>query len=442
MTSIPTNQILDLFGLNKDEKILNEFNSFLVETVPILGNLYITDHYICFYSNLLFFNRNITIPLNEITKLSLIKTNIEIKTKNKSYLFSSKEDIVIIYEKIKSICHIYNINNSFKNDLIPIKIIDSDKQTEEIGSKRRTTASSFLSNLSNREIINDEIEDRNEEIKFVSIDPNVDYEICKKIIDITPNDLFNKYFSNTNKETSKEKYYEWVGDYSNIKISDWKKIENNKNTDIEKFKKTENFSLSLHGVPLAEKSEISKTSIYYIDKDGTYYINDSSKSEGIPFSDSFTIESKIELHPYIKGTKTIFRIYIRVNFIKPIVFKSLIISQTKKNYHDEVNKWFEFIQEKGEKIEGDYIYENKKTETLIDKLNNNNDEEKIIIINESKLDKKKKKYYYKVYKAFINLYKLIEIYIKRIDNKSGILLIFCLVWFILSILIIMKKKEK
>ena len=390
MKSIPTDQILDLFGLNKDEKILNEFNSFLVETVQILGNLYITDHYICFYSNLLFFNRNITIPLNEIKKLSLIKTNIEIKTKNKVYSFSSKEEIDIIYEKIKSICHIYNINNRFKNDLIPIKIIDPDKQSEEIRSRRETT-SSILSNLSNSKIINDEIEDRNEEIKFDSIDPNVDYEICKKIIDITPSDLFDKYFSNINKETSKEKYYEWVGDYSNIKISDWKKIENNKNIGIEKFKKIEKFSLSLHGVPLAERSEISKTSIYYIDKDGTYYINDSSKSGGIPFSDSFTIESKIELHPYIKGTKTVLRTYVRVNFIKPIVFKSLIISQTKKNYLDDVNKWFEFIKEKGEIIEGDYIYENKKTEILVDKLNNNNDEEKIIIIKEFKLEKNKKK---------------------------------------------------
>ena len=441
MKSIPTDQILDLFGLNKDEKILKEFNLFLVETVQILGNLYITDHYICFYSNLLFFNRNITIPLSEIKKLSLIKTNIEIKTKNKVYSFSSKEEIDIIYEKIKSICHIYNINNRFKNDLIPIKIIDPDKQSEEIRSRRETT-SSILSNLSNSKIINDEIEDRNEEIKFDSIDPNVDYEICKKIIDIPPSDLFDKYFSNINKETSKEKYYEWVGDYSNIKISDWKKIENNKNIGIEKFKKIEKFSLSLHGVPLAERSEISKTSIYYIDKDGTYYINDSSKSGGIPFSDSFTIESKIELHPYIKGTKTVLRTYVRVNFIKPIVFKSLIISQTKKNYLDEVNKWFEFIKEKGEIIEGDYIYENKKTEILVDKLNNNNDEEKIIIIKESKLEKNKKKFYYKVYKAFINIYKLIEIYIKRIDNKSGILLIFFLVWFILSISIIMKKKEK
>ena len=318
MKSIPTNQILDLFGLNKDEKILNEFNSFLVETVQILGNLYITDHYICFYSNLLFFNRNITIPLNEIKKLSLIKTNIEIKTKNKVYSFSSKEEIDIIYEKIKSICHIYNINNRFKNDLIPIKIIDPDKQSEEIRSRRETT-SSILSNLSNSKIINDEIEDRNEEIKFDSIDPNVDYEICKKIIDITPSDLFDKYFSNINKETGKEKYYEWVGDYSNIKISDWKKIENNKNIGIEKFKKIEKFSLSLHGVPLAERSEISKTSIYYIDKDGTYYINDSSKSGGIPFSDSFTIESKIELHPYIKGTKTVLRTYVRVTLFSGII---------------------------------------------------------------------------------------------------------------------------
>ena len=82
MTSSHEEQMLELFGLNKEEKILHEFKSSLVETVPILGDLYLTDNYICFYSNLFFFNRNISIPLNEITQLSLNKANIEIKSKN------------------------------------------------------------------------------------------------------------------------------------------------------------------------------------------------------------------------------------------------------------------------------------------------------------------------------------------------------------------------
>ena len=37
----------------------------------------------------------------------------------------------------------------------------------------------------------------------------------------------------------------------------------------------------------------------------------------------------------------------------------MLISQTIKNYTEEINKWLEFIQEKGEKIEGDYVNKEK-----------------------------------------------------------------------------------
>ena len=182
-------------------------------------------------------------------------------------------------------------------------------------------------------------------------------------------------------ETSYEKFYEWIGDHSNIKISEWEKIENVE--DIEKFQRNEEFSLSLHGLPLVDHSEVSKVSTYYIDKDGTYYISGSSKSEGIPFADCFTIETKIELHPYYKGNKTVFRTYARTNFLKSIFLKNLLISQTKKTYTEEINKWLEFIVEKGEKIEGDYVYKENIINSPSDEKNNNiNEAEKLINDNE------------------------------------------------------------
>ena len=124
-------------------------------------------------------------------------------------------------------------------------------------------------------------------------------------------------------------------------------------------------------------------STYFIDKDGTYYISGTSKSEGIPFADCFTIETKIELHPYNKGNKTVFRTYVRTNFLKSIFLKNLLISQTKKSYTEEINKWLEFIVEKGEKIEGDYVYRKKIIDSPSDDKNNNIDEtEKLIDDNE------------------------------------------------------------
>ena len=114
---------------------------------------------------------------------------------------------------------------------------------------------------------------------------------------------------------------------------------NDENSNPSKFQKTEEFSLSLHGVPFVDHSEVFKTSIYYIEKDGTYIIKCSSKNKEIPYADSFTIETKIELHPYSNRNKTAFRIYARTNFLESFLLQKMIICQTKKSYTDEVNKW-------------------------------------------------------------------------------------------------------
>ena len=188
--------------------------------------------------------------------------------------------------------------------------------------------------------------------------------------------MLEKYYTKKFSETSYEKYLEWVGDHSNIKISEWEKIEDETNPEKkEKFKNTKKFSLALHGVPLVDHSEVSKTSTYYIKNDGTYIIEGSSKSEGIPYADNFTIETKIELYPYNRGNKTAFRTYVRTNFLKATYFfDNILISQAKKSYTEEINKWHEFIQEKCEKIIGNYIYKEKAIKTPLDILSEGNDD--------------------------------------------------------------------
>ena len=58
----------------------------------------------------------------------------------------------------------------------------------------------------------------------------------------------------------------------------------------------------------------------------------------------------------MNNTKTVFRTYIRTVILKSTFFESTLISQGKKSYKEEVNKWLELIKEKAVKIEGDYIY--------------------------------------------------------------------------------------
>ena len=201
---------------------------------------------------------------------------------------------------------------------------------------------------------------KKEEIKFNPIDEDLDYEICRKIININPKNFFEKYLTSAYPETSYQKYYEWVGDYTEINVQDWEKIENPENPEIEKFKKIETYCLALRGVPLINKSNVNKTLYYWKDKDGTYYIKTSSRSQGVPLSDCFLVETTLEFHPYMNNTKTVFRTYVRTVMLKSTLFKSALISQGKKSYNQEVTKWLQFIEEKGDKIEGDYVYKPKK----------------------------------------------------------------------------------
>ncbi len=93
---------------------------------------------------------------------------------------------------------------------------------------------------------------------------------------------------------------------------------------------------------------------YWVDNDGTYYIHSISYSQGVPLSDKFNVETMIEFHPYMNNTKTVLRAYVRTNILKWSLFKFALISQGKKNYVKEVDRWIKFIEEKGDKIEGDY----------------------------------------------------------------------------------------
>ena len=453
-------QVRNLFNLNKEEKILDDFGCSITETIPIPGRLYLTEHYICFGSNLFGFNKKYSIAFNEIIELRLKKANIEIESKinsKKKFSFTSFTDIQIVYKRIKSMCRSYNENistiisdNKNKEEIIRILLSDSedsDDESEEIITgktcssskktnssndnspksnnninvdklnninntsqnlinslndnnilnelkKSKTTKDNIGENLKNEEMINTNTntnintnvkrkkssssikskksegenspnkKDSNiieeEEIKFNPIDEDQDCEICRKIVNLSPKDFFEKYQTNSFPETSYKKYYEWIGDYTEINVPDWEKIENPENPGIEKFQRIETFCLALRGVPLINKSNVIKTLKYWVDKDGTYYIKTSSKSQGVPLSDCFLVETTLEFHPYMNNTKTVFRTYVRTNIVKSTLFRGALISQGRKTYTQEINKWFQFIEEKGDKIEGDYVYKPKK----------------------------------------------------------------------------------
>ena len=554
MMSESQEQVRNLFNLSREEKILDDFGCSLSEKIPIPGRLYLTEHYICFGSNLFGFNRKYSIAFNEINELILKKNIIEIKSKNNKknkFSFTSFNNIQIVYKRIKSMCRSYNETISTisseskgKEEINPILLSDSENSDDEdddiinnitsSSSKKNSENSNTSSNdnspktnnsnniiieknlentinsNSNKNLLNisnsniniktelsksktmneinmsdtlkkDEInivnninsnskskksispiknidieKEKNinnssnkkendinsfeeEEIKFNPIEENVDTEICRKIFDINPKNFFEKFQTNTYPETSYKKYYEWVGDYTEINVPDWEKIENQENPEIEKFQRIETFCLALRGVPLVNKSNVIKTLTYWIDKDGTYYIKTSSKSQGVPLSDCFLIETTLEFHPYMNNTKTVFRTYVRTKMLKSTIFKSALISQGKKSFGQEVEKWLTFIEEKDVKIEGDYIYKPKKRKNSFDKhrsLSHGIEKEN------SQMKKNKPIVEFSdfcgdIYDGIVKYTKLFyEYFYREFDKKTRTILIFLFLIFILLLTII------
>ena len=553
MMSDSQDQVRNLFGLSREEKILDDFGCSLSETIPILGRLYLTEHYICFGSNLFGFNRKYSIGFNEIISFKLHKSNIEIETRNNKknkFSFTLFTEINIVYKRIKSMCRSYNENISFniseknKNEILPIVLSDSDssddecedelivnktspsskkvsensskndspkptnldnniiiedssnniidtssEQKEIIKSKINISKSLNLNATKNDLIINEEEDNKinqinnnewnlnrkkssnsikskkiegdkdispikkssldniieEEEIQFKPLEKDLDHEICRKIINKNPKEFFEKFIYDDAEATSKV-FYEWLGDHSEMNIQNWEKIENPENQEIETFQKVETFCLSLSGVPLVNKSHVRKTMKYWVDKNGTYYWTAISKTSGVPFCDCFEIHTFYEFHPYMNNTKTVFRTYVRTVMLKSTIFKSTLISQGKKSFTQEINKWLEFIQEKGEKIEGDYVYKPKK------RRNSNGDKFKALghgvekEISQMKNDKHIVEFsdfcrdiYYGTKKYTKICY---DYFYREFDKKTRAILICCFVIFILLLSVIQRQNNE
>lgn len=476
-------QVRNLFNLNKDEKILDDFGCSVLETLPILGRLYLTENYICFNSNIFGFSRKYVLAFNEITKLNKKnKGMIEIETNTpKKYTFNNFNDFPIVYKRIKSLFNSFNDNNKDKNTT-HIILSDSDnsddsgedinktpkkdnnteitkKESKDLNNKNQNSSpsaspdnkkndenkenSNINSNLSesndknslansveNNKKDNEEKNsndnnsnnDDEEEIKFSKIEPDIEYEVCRKILKINPKDLFNKYFANSDisKDTSYLKFYESLGDHVNINFENWEKIENSENP--EKFKRVVKFTINLN-LPMVNKSDVVKTQTYWIEPDGTYIIKGSSQSIGIPFSDCYTVEDHIEIHPYMNNTKSVFRTTGKTNFVKSTFFKGMIQSQAKKSYEEEIEKWIKFVGDR-DGTEGDYVYVQKKKKKVTENKPLNHGVEKVKSETKNQNDIKGlmidigKDCFTRLKKGSKNLYKRFE---KEMDFKSMVI---------------------
>ena len=394
----------------KSDKIFEDFicSYSLSEENSTKGKLYYTENNIEFKSEEE--ENKIYIDFKDINSIIINSDEtIEIETKEKKFNFFSFDDARAVFDKIDMIYKLHNgkenkgekvcksdsisgdsegddennktipsskysLNSSISNDTLSkedndiktLKVAQSTNNiktihlTDENDEKKeivRNNSSNELKVSKKLELIeskeNEEKPIIPEKIEFNKIDPNLDSIICTKIINLPPKELFEKYQTNKNRETSYHAYYDYVGEYSEIEVPEWEPLEK-KEDEIQKYQRKEKFLISLHGVPLINKSHVEKTCEYWVDNDGTYFFHALSLSTGVPLSDKFTFETTAEFHPFMNNTKTVFRTYARTNIIKWTLFKMALIYQGKRNYTQEIEKWFKFITEKGDKIEGDY----------------------------------------------------------------------------------------
>ena len=399
----------------KSDKALEDFNCSysLSDENSLKGQLCYTENFIIFKSE--GEEEPISIDYKEINKIILNNDDkIEIETKNeKKFNFFSFEDTKSVFDKINLVYKIYIENENREEEKNSISNSDSDNDIDENNKTIPSSKHSLNSSTSNDAIskedgdfktlketqsysdikklhLNDESDEKKdvirnnssndlkvskkfelldinekekekeeekpiipEKIEFIPIDTSIDNLVCTKIINLPPKELFEKYQTNKDKETSYHAYYDYVGEYSEIEVPDWEPLEN-KDDEIQKYQRIEKFCISLHGVPLINKSHVEKTCEYWIDEKGTYFLHSVSVSTGVPLSDKFTVETTAEFHPYMNNTKTVFRTYVRTNILKWTMFKMALIYQGKKTYNQEIEKWLKFMTEKGDKIEGDY----------------------------------------------------------------------------------------
>ncbi len=410
MKSDSQDSVRALFNLPKEEKIFDDFGCSVVDTINHIGRLYLTENFICFNSSLIGFSKKLIIPFNDIIELkksskSTIQVNVKNQKKDK-YQFTSFNEIIIAYKRIKMMCRAYIDKitpipgkNDENQNKINIILSDSEEEDEEddeliINSNNKKKENNVKRNnstdiINNNNNINGNIQnksesnlqdnkdiDEDEVINFPPLDTN-QIENCKVVIDLSPKDFFKKYLTNAFIDTCYKSYYESLGDHINIVISDWRlnsdnnnNINNNNNNNnninynnnnnnnlfdcfADNSKKIRNlsFSIRLTGVPFINQSDVEKKQILSIENDGKLIIRGSSMSVGVPYCSYFSIEDQYEIYPYKKGTKSILRIISWRNFIKSTFLQSTIEKTCKVEYQKESDTWIDFIKKKGNSVE-------------------------------------------------------------------------------------------
>ena len=398
-----SDSVRNLFNLNKNEKIFDDFGCSLVEKINLIGRIYLTENNICFDSNV-FTQIKLKFPINEILELKKNKNTIEFKVKKQKkdiYKFTSFNNFKISYQRIKSICKNFLIKNKKKNFNI---LLSEDEEDDESSDNEISNNNNNINNINNdnnnnikndnnndinnninndnndnnnnNEIKNDLINKKNsnnleenvssknlnenfkksnslnnnikdeipKDFKFNELDPSYKFQFSKYIINLSLENFYEKYLTN-NPESSYGAFYQSLSDHFDINISNWE----DEKDDEKKKSRILDFKIKLTGVPFINQSHVTKKQIL-IKTPELITISGTSNNSGIPYSDYFEICEIQEFYSF-GPNQTVFNMVSKVNFLKSTMLKGTFEKTTKKQYENEIKSWIEFIKKNGEKVE-------------------------------------------------------------------------------------------
>lgn len=134
-------------GIPSPDRLIEDFGCAFSKDILVHGRLYLSEHYLCFNSNILGWVTNLVIPLQEIIQIEkkstamLFPNGLVIRTLHQKYVFASFLSRDSTFSLITSLWHRVLMENSGVN---PNKLIKISSEVDNVEKSKRDSKSMIL----------------------------------------------------------------------------------------------------------------------------------------------------------------------------------------------------------------------------------------------------------------------------------------------------------
>lgn len=314
MTEYSCKALTKVFNLPLDEKCVYVSTGALKKHISHYGRLYISQNYVCFYSNMLGKKIKESIPFKSIKDIRF-EVNREFPD-----IFDHHYIILETAEQTFRFCRFGE-----KREEVFQKLKDTWKP-DEIAKTQATNGESKSQELDeDKDTLDKNLE---EELNQLVIDES---ESCEKIkpsdshdpiiteeLPISVKKLFLLFYSD--KSDFPQEYHNQRGDLD-LKITKWKEIEEKKT-----FVRTLTYTAPTKSSFGPSKTRVEEIQYYHLHEDALL-LNFTTIMLDIPYHDSFRIEGTHQVQA-IEKNKCTFSVLLEVRFMKKTIFEGKIRSST------------------------------------------------------------------------------------------------------------------